>query len=607
MIQLKNLSFSRDSKRLLDNANLTIHAGQKVGLIGANGCGKTSLIKLLKNELPCDDGSINIGKQFSINHLRQDIPQSQEAAIDYVVSGDSIYHELTNRLREAEQQGDGIRIAELHMKLAEIDGYSIPSKAGKILAGLGFTSNEIQQPLQSFSGGWQMRLNLAQLLISRADILLLDEPTNHLDMEAILWLETWLQKCTQTIILVSHDRDFLDSVVTHIAHFHQQQIRLYTGNYSEFEKQRAEQLVLQQATYEKQQAHRAHLQQYIDRFRYKASKARQAQSRIKMLERMEQVAAVQLQNPFKFHFKTIQQAGNPMLTLDHVSLGYQNQTILSEINASIRDGDRIGLIGPNGAGKSTFIKLLAQQLSPQQGEVHQTNKIKVGYFAQHQMELLQLNEHPLYHLHQLDKSITESKARQYLGSFGFSNDDVFRATGSFSGGEKARLVLALIIWQAPNLLLLDEPTNHLDLEMREALNSALQDYQGALIIVSHDRHLLNCVTNELWLIADGSMIRFEGDLQDYRRWFNERSQAPTGSARKIEKKSRSNTATQERLEKSLLDHEKELAVIDECLNDSRLYTVEKQEELSELQSQRHKLKEKIEALEIKLLTLYEDS
>ncbi len=605
MIQLKNLSFSRDSKRLLDNANLTIHAGQKVGLIGANGCGKTSLIKLLKNELPCDDGHINIGKQLSINHLRQDIPQSEQAAIDYVTSGDQLYHNLNDQLQRAEKASDGIAIAELHMKLAEIDGYSIPSKAGKILAGLGFSNDDHQRPLQSFSGGWQMRLNLAQLLISRADILLLDEPTNHLDMEAILWLETWLQKCTQTLIVVSHDRDFLDSVVTHIAHLHQQQIKLYTGNYSEFEKQRAEQLALQQATYEKQQASRAHLQKYIDRFRYKASKARQAQSRIKMLEKMEQVAAVQTENPFRFQFKATQQAGNPMLTFDHVALGYGNQTILQGINASIRDGDRIGLIGPNGAGKSTFIKLLAQQLSPQGGELHQTNKIKVGYFAQHQLDLLQMNEHPLYHLHQLDQSMTESKARQYLGGFAFSNDDVFRATGSFSGGEKARLVLALIIWQSPNLLLLDEPTNHLDLEMREALNFALQDYQGALILVSHDRHLLNCVTNELWLIADGGMRKFEGNLEDYRRWFNERSQTPL-TPKKREKKSKSNAEIQGRLERSLSDHEQKLATIDECLNDNDLYAPDKQKELTRLQSQRNKLKEKIQELEAKLLTIYED-
>ncbi len=603
MIQLKNLSFSRDSKRILDNANLTIHAGQKVGLIGANGCGKTSLIKLLKNEISSDEGSVNISKQLVINHLRQDIVQSAQTAVDYVTSGDQIYQGLTQQLNQAEKNCDGMAIAELHMKLAEIDGYSIPAKAGKILAGLGFSSNEINNPINTFSGGWQMRLNLAQLLISRADILLLDEPTNHLDMEAISWLENWLQKSSQTIILVSHDRNFLDSVVTHIAHLQHKDIKFYTGNYSRFEKQRAEQLMLQQANYEKQQAKKAHLQKYVDRFRYKASKARQAQSRIKMLEKMEQVAAVQLQNPFQFHFKPIQQAGNPMLTLDHVALGYDNKTILRDINASIRDGDRIGLIGPNGAGKSTLIKLLAQQLSVQAGELHQTNKIKVGYFAQHQLELLQANEHPLYHLSQLDKSVTESKARQYLGSFAFSNDDVFRAVGSFSGGEKARLVLALIIWQAPNLLLLDEPTNHLDLEMREALNLALQDYQGALVLVSHDRYLLNCVTNELWLVADGSVTAFEGDLQDYRRWFNDRNQE---KPEKVAKKPNVDNRRKEQLEKSLANYEEKLKKIDDALSDTALYSEDNKAELDKWVSNRDKIKAKLDKLETELLNLYRD-
>lgn len=604
MIQLNNLSFSRDSKRILDNANLTIHAGQKVGLIGTNGCGKTSLIKLLKGELQTDDGSVNFGKQLSIAHLRQDIPLSNDSALDYVISGDTVYSELNEKLNLAEKEQDGMAIAELHAKFAEIDGYSVESKAAKILNGLGFDPAEIRNAITAFSGGWQMRLNLAQLLMSRADLLLLDEPTNHLDMEAILWLETWLQKCPQTLILVSHDRDFLDQVVTHIAHLHHQQIQLYTGNYSDFEKQRAEQLALQQASFQKQQAARAHLQKYIDRFRYKASKARQAQSRIKMLEKMELVAPVQLESPFQFHFKTAPSAGNPMMTLDHLDLGYGNTAVLKGVNASVRDGDRIGLIGPNGAGKSTLIKLLAQELKPLAGELHQTQKIKVGYFAQHQMELLQESEHPLYHLQHIDRSITESKARQYLGSFAFSNDDVFRAVGSFSGGEKARLVLALMIWQAPNLLLLDEPTNHLDLEMREALNFALQDYQGALILVSHDRHLLNCVTNELWLIADGGMNKFDGTLEDYRVWFNERGQTQT--SKKTQKKPKTNPAQKERLEKSLAEQEKKLKEIDNDLLDNTLYDNNHKEKLQKLIEKRDKIQQKIDEIEENLIKIYEE-
>lgn len=610
MIQLKQLSFSRDNKQLLNKADLIIHARQKVGLIGTNGSGKTSLIMLIQGLLQADEGELTIPKHLKIAHLQQEIPQSNDAAVNYVIEGDSIYTDLQCRLAQAEECHDGIAIAELHMQLHEIDGYAVPSKAAKILHGLGFSMLEQQQPLNSFSGGWQMRLNLARLLMTRADILLLDEPTNHLDLEAIVWLEDWLRDCPQTILLISHDRDFIDRVVTHIAHLYQKQLKLYPGNYTDFERLRAEQLAQQQALFEKQQAVRQHIQSYVDRFRYKASKARQAQSRLKMLARMETTAAVQLESPFRFKFKPTESAGNPMLTLDHISLGYDDQAILSRINCSVRDGDRIGFIGPNGAGKSTLIKCLAGLSEPIAGSIHRTNKIKIGYFSQHQLELLHINESPLQHLQALNRFITEPQARQYLGGFDFSNSDVFREVKSFSGGEKARLVLALIIWQAPNLLLLDEPTNHLDLEMREALNLALQEYQGALILVSHDRHLLNCVTNELWLVANGKVELFKGDLDDYQRWVAEQAkqnEEPKSATKKqnIKPKNEANENKRKKFEAQLKELELKLEAADEKLSDESLYLAENQQKLQALVEQREKLQHKIYNLEEKLLELYE--
>jgi len=610
MIQLKQLSFSRGSKQLLKDADLTIHAGQKVGIIGANGSGKTSLLALLRGELNADDGELN--QQLSLAYLAQDIPQENIPALDYVLQGDTLFTEVQTALQIAEKNHDGMAIAELHMRLGEIDGYTIPSTAAKILHGLGFGMDEITQPLTAFSGGWQMRLNLARLLLSRADILLLDEPTNHLDMEAIVWLEDWLRSCTQTILLISHDREFIDHVVTHIAHLYHRQLKIYPGNYSDFEKQRAEQLAVQQASFEKQQAQRQHLQAFIDRFRYKASKATQAQSRLKMLARMQEVLPVQIENPFSFSFKPTQAAGNPMITLENLRLGYGDKTILKGINCSIRQNDRIGLIGQNGAGKSTFIKLLAQELQPLSGMVHSNQKIKLGYFAQHQLDLLESESNPINHLLDIDKSITEGQARRYLGSFAFSNDDVFRPVGTFSGGEKARLVLALIIWQAPNLLLLDEPTNHLDLEMREALNLALQDYSGALIIVSHDRYLLNCVTNELWLVANNTVQTFKGDLNDYQQWVLEQEKIPAitekteTSEAPIEKKPPISKQKIQKLEESIQQHEIKLKELDTALNDKQLYHESNKTKLQDLLTQREKISQKMQKLEEELLKFYED-
>lgn len=609
MIQFNQLSFSRDNKQLLDCADLTIHASQKVGLIGTNGSGKTSLLMLLKGELSADDGLCSIPKHLKMAHLEQEIPQTEQSALSYVVEGDHCYHTLQQQLEQAEHDQDGMKIAELHMGMAEIEGYAVPSKAAKILHGLGFSNPELEKAVKAFSGGWQMRLNLARLLMSRADILALDEPTNHLDMEAVVWLENWLKDSSQTILLISHDRDFIDNVATHIVHLHQRKLKLYTGNYSAFEKQRAEQLAVQQATYQKQQASRAHLQSYVDRFRYKASKARQAQSRIKMLERMDQVSAVQNENPFRFVFKEAPAASNPMLTLDHIGLGYGDKQILKNINYAIRQGERIGLIGQNGAGKSTFIKYLAGEIPALSGELHASNKIKVGYFAQHQLDLLHPEDSPLHHLLQIARGLPESKARAYLGGFAFSNDEVFRPIKSFSGGEKARLVLALIIWQAPNLLLLDEPTNHLDLEMREALNLALQNYSGALIMVSHDRHLLNCVTNELWLVAHGKVDRFDGDLDDYQRWVIEQNRLAERAEEIPQEKPKAKAKNPpqskiDKLEKQLRKLEAQLTELDQSLSRDDIYQTENKTQLAELVASHDATKKAIQEIEAELLELY---
>lgn len=609
MLQFKSVSLARDGKQLLNNADLIIHAGQKVGLVGANGAGKTSLMLLILGKLQADGGEWSLPKQIRVAHLQQEIPQTELSATDFVIGGDTLYQEVKQGLQAAEDAGDGMAIAEWYMRFDEIHGYAVESKAAKIMHGLGFSSEEQQRAVKSFSGGWQMRLNLARLLMTRADLLLLDEPTNHLDLEAIVWLEAWLRDCEQTIILISHDRDFLDNVVTHIVHLHQQQLKNYTGNYSHFEVERATQLALQQALYEKQQAMRAHLQSYVDRFRYKATKARQAQSRLKMLNRMEMLSAVHLENPFRFEFKSPKLAGNPMITLDKVDLGYGQHTILTGLNQAVRDGDRIGLIGPNGAGKSTLIKFLAGQTQALAGEVHRSTKIQVGYFSQHQLELLHPQETPLQHLVALERYLQEAQARQYLGGFGFSNNDVFRPVSTFSGGEKARLVLALIIWQAPNLLLLDEPTNHLDLEMREALSLALQAYEGALVVVSHDRHLLNSVTNELWLVADGVVRDFAGSLEEYQQVISKARREPTPKAAKpavVAKKMNVTqwTTARDKQEALVTKLHATLASCDEQLAASAPGAAGEAAQWAKLLEQRETLLKQIAEAEERLLDLY---
>ncbi len=537
MLKFNQLSLRRGARELIHESTCTIHAGQSVGLTGANGCGKSSLFALIRNELHADGGECTLPPRTVIAHVAQEAPASEDSALNYVIDGDTELRRLQQQIELAQNADNGEKLALLYHDLEAIDGYSASSRAGKLMHGLGFANHQENTAVNTFSGGWRMRLNLAQALMCRSDILLLDEPTNHLDLEAVLWLEDWLLNYSGTLLLISHDRDFLDRVSTHIAHIENNTLTLYKGNYSTFEIRRAEQLANQQSMYEKQQREVAHIQQFIDRFKAKASKARQAKSRVKALENMSMIQAAHIDSPFSFEFGKPLRQPDSLLQLDQLSIGYANNVILSGIRLNIQAGDRIGLLGYNGAGKSTFIKLLAGELAPISGERTQAKDLNVGYFAQHQLEQLDSEASALLHLQRLDAKATEKSLRSFLGGFAFNGDMATCPVAPFSGGEKARLVLAMIVYQKPNLLLLDEPTNHLDLEMRHALNVALQVFEGAMIIVSHDRHLLRTVTDQLLLIDNGKVTEFEGDLEDYRRWVNEQSKLDRHSPNNTQEKS----------------------------------------------------------------------
>ncbi len=537
MLRLTNLVLARGVKRLLDGANLTVHDGHKVGLVGPNGCGKSSLFALLLGELHQDAGEVELPAAWTIAHVAQETPAVDTPAIDFVLDGDRELREVEAALRSSEAAAAvdpelaGEMLGELHHRYEAIGGYAARARAATLLSGLGFPAARHEDPVASFSGGWRMRLNLAQALMCRSDLLLLDEPTNHLDLDAVLWLEDWLARYPGTLFLITHDRDFLDGVVNTIVHVDGQKLRSYTGNYAQFERERALQLALQQTSYAKQQRQIAHLQAFVDRFRAKATKAKQAQSRIKALERMERIAAAHVDSPFEFAFAPVDQGARQLVRLEHVTLGYGDAPpILAHLDWNLLSADRVGLLGPNGAGKSTLLKAIAGTLVPRQGERLVAQGLKIGYFAQHQVEQLRAEESPLWHLAKLDPAVREQELRDFLGGFDFRGDMATSPVGRFSGGEKARLTLALLVRQKPNLLLLDEPTNHLDIEMREALAEALQDYDGALVVVAHDRHLLRATTDALWLVADGKVVPFDGDLDDYRDWVLGARRRATASA-----------------------------------------------------------------------------
>lgn len=619
----------RGGKVLLDNATATIHPGDKVGLVGKNGCGKSTLFALLKNELSLDAGNCQFPSNWELAWVAQETPALERNAIDYVIDGDREYRQLERELAAAEESNNGIKVAELHAKLDTIGGYTINARASELLDGLGFSQEQMQWHLTQFSGGWRMRLNLAQALLCRSDLLLLDEPTNHLDLDAVMWLEKWLQSYRGTLVLISHDRDFLDPVVNRIIHVENQTLNSYTGNYSSFEVQRAEKLVLQQAMYQKQQKQVSHMQSYIDRFRYKASKARQAQSRIKALDRMEKVLPAQLDNPFLFEFREPQALPNPILMMDQVAAGYSNNLILEKIRLNLVPGSRIGLLGRNGAGKSTLIKLLSGELPAQAGDLTYSQGVKIGYFAQHQLETLRLDDTPLQHLARLAPQSTEQQLRDYLGSFGFNGEKALDKVGPFSGGEKARLVLALLVWQRPNLLLLDEPTNHLDLDMRQALTFALQSYEGAMVIVSHDRYLLRATTDDLYLVHDRQVTPFDGDLSDYHKWLteqqrNERRELQAAKPEVSKENSAASRKEQKRLEAELrkqtaplrkkitqLDKQMEklsadISDAEEKLADSTIYEADNKALLHEQLKRQGDAKSTLEDVEMEWMDLQEE-
>ncbi len=636
MIFFSNLILKRGQTVLLENANATINPKQKVGLVGKNGCGKSSLFALLKNEIGAEGGEVNYPANWTLSWVNQETPALDTSALDYVIEGDRLYCRLQQELAQANADNDGNAIARIHAQLDTIDAWTIQSRAAALLHGLGFSQDELQQPVKSFSGGWRMRLNLAQALLCPSDLLLLDEPTNHLDLDTVIWLERWLVQYQGTLILISHDRDFLDPIVNKILHIENQQLYEYSGDYSSFEIQRAAKLAQQTALYRQQQQKISHLQKYIDRFKAKASKAKQAQSRVKALEKMELIAPAYVDNPFTFAFRDPLSLPNPLVMIDKASAGYKvNESaventieILCKIKLNLVPGSRIGLLGKNGAGKSTLIKLLAGELTALSGTVQLAKGVQLGYFAQHQLDTLRAEESALWHLQKIAPQQTEQELRNYLGSFAFHGDKVKQAVESFSGGEKARLVLALIVWQRPNLLLLDEPTNHLDLDMRQALTEALVDYQGSLVVVSHDRHLLRNTVEEFYLVHDKQVEEFNGDLDDYAKWLNDINTQSNenkngGKAQSDNENSAQNRKEQKRreaelrqqsapLRKKTAEYEKQmeklsaqLTQIERQLADSDLYEAKNKEKLTALLSEQVQCKKALEELEAEWLNAQE--
>jgi ATP-binding cassette subfamily F protein 3 len=533
MIGFKSLTLRRGDRLLIEGATLTIHAGQKVGITGANGVGKSSLFGLFLGTLHADSGELALPSGAVIAHVAQESAVDARPALEYVLDGDRELRAIQAELERVDASEEGLRYAELHARFDAAGGYDARARGARLMSGLGFKSEDEQKPVSEFSGGWRMRLNLAQALMCRSDILLLDEPTNHLDLDAVIWLQGWLSNYTGTLLLISHDRDFLDEITDHIIHIENQSASLYTGNYTAFEARRAELLARRQTAYEKQQREIEHIRSFINRFRAKATKARQAQSRLKALERMELIAQAHADAPFHFRFPPPGKLPRPLLRFDEAAVGYGEKPILDCVDLTLAPGDRIGLLGANGAGKSTLIKAMAGVLPLLGGQRIAAQDLRLGYFAQHQIEQLRMEESPLWHLQRLDSGATEKDLRGFLGGFGFQGGTALAPVGPFSGGEKARLALALLIYQKPNLLLLDEPTNHLDLDMRDALGLALQDYEGALVVVSHDRHLLRTVADAFWLVADRTVTPFEGDLDDYRRVLEAHRGAGSEDARSI--------------------------------------------------------------------------
>lgn len=620
MIQFTEVSLQRGTQFLLEEADLTIFEGQKVGLIGANGAGKSSLFALIKGDLSADTGEVILPGQRRIAFMAQEVEETQRSAVDYCLDGDDRLRTIEANIDKAQQDGDDHAHAHWLGEYEAAHGYTARSRAETLLQGLGFKMADMNKAVADFSGGWRIRLNLAKALMCPSDVLLLDEPTNHLDLDAVMWLENWLRQYPGTLLLISHDRDFLDGICSHIVHLYQKKLNLYKGNYSDYERQRAEHLAQQQANFERQQAKRAHLQQYVDRFRYKADKAKQAQSRLKMLEKMELIGPAHIDSQFEFSIPVAEKTSQQLVTLTQADLGYildsGTKTVqLGNTNFALRDGQRIGLLGPNGAGKSTLIKSIVGEIALLSGDRVTGENLKIGYFSQHQLSALDLEASPLLHIQRLTPKVLESDIRRYLGGFGFIGDDALRAVKGFSGGEKARLALSLISWTKPNLLVLDEPTNHLDLEMRQALTEALQEFPGAILLVSHDRHLLNSTVDEFYLVADNQIQAFDGDLPAYHAWLQarqaaanqaEKNDAFDGKIEKVDRKEERRKAAELReklrpLRKLIEKHEKavhtaqtHLDHISEAMADMSIYEAVNKDKLQGLLADEAKWKKSLE-------------
>ena len=526
MISLRNFALRRGERLLLSNVDLTLHAGYRVGVVGRNGTGKSSLFAAIQGELEADKGDLDLPGKVRIASVAQETPSLPDPALEFVLGGDEVLAAAVREEADANAREDWEAVAAAHQKLAELNGYDAEARAGRLLHGLGFPAETHRRPVSSFSGGWRVRLNLARALMMPSDLLLLDEPTNHLDLDAVFWLEQWLLKYPGTLLLISHDREFLDNVATHTLHLHGGGAKLYVGGYTDFERQRAEQLRQQQIAHDKEQAERAHLQSFIDRFKAKASKAKQAQSRMKRLAKLAGTEAVRAEREFRIEFAPPPKLPFSLIRLNHVEAGYGNEAvILHDVGFGLEAGDRIGLLGPNGAGKTTLVRTLVGELAPLAGERGAHPDLRIGYFAQHTVESLHAGQSPIDHFRELSPDSPTQAFRDFLGKWNFPGDRAFETVDGFSGGERARLALALIAWQQPNVLLLDEPTNHLDLEMREALAEALSDFDGAIVMVSHDRHLIGLVCDTFWRVADGVVEPFAGDLDEYAAWLRSRPAA----------------------------------------------------------------------------------
>ncbi|WP_096085760.1 ATP-binding cassette domain-containing protein [Agaribacterium haliotis] len=618
MIQLQAIQLQRGAKVLLDGADLRVHPGHKLGLIGANGSGKSSLFKLLLGEIHEDAGQLDIPAQWRLAHMAQEVGEVERTALDYVLDGDEELRQLQAQL----EHSDGEKLAKLYEQLEAIGAYDADARAQRLLRGLGFAADEVNKAVQSFSGGWRIRLNLAKALMCRSDLLLLDEPTNHLDLDACVWLEQWLQSYPGTLLIISHDRDFLDNVVDGIVHLEQQTLHSYSGNYSDFEMQRAERLAQQAQAYEKQQVRIKEIENFVRRFKAKASKAKQAQSRVKELERMQKIDAAHVDSPFSFRFSNPEKIPQTLISLSDVELGYGDTSLLRSVNFSVLGSSRVGLLGHNGAGKSTLLKYLAGVNKALGGQRSDAQFLSIGYYSQHQLETLDFAASPALHISRIDDKATEQQIRSFLGSFGFHGDRAFETIEHFSGGEKARLALALIAWQKPNLLLLDEPTNHLDLEVRHALTLALQAYEGAVVLVSHDRHLLKNTVDQFVLVDSGKVELFAGDLDDYAQWLKQQSpgedkEIPVQESKNAKKEKRQQAAALRQKLKPLSNKIKKieaqveklgeaLATVEARLADADIYDEKNKEELKQLLLKQAELKSDLDISEATWFELNEE-